>query len=131
MPNVAAGVLQLQLALRRSDAGVLLAGVLMLLAASLWLALLPGLSARVDQHAQALRRARSVPAPKPVVSAPALAAGRLASFHAALGDAGHTEEIVTRLFDAAADAGVALDKAEYKPAQMAPDASTPIRSSCP
>ena len=119
MPNVSRSLLQLQLVLRRSGTGALLAGALMLGAASMWFALLPGLSARVAEHAQALTRARSAPVAKPVVQAPALAAERLAAFYAALGDAGHTEEIVTRLFDAAADAGVVLEKAEYKPAHDA------------
>jgi hypothetical protein len=57
-----------------------------------------------------------MPAPKPFVSAPALASQRLDAFYAALGDGGHTEQTVSQLFEAAAQAGVVLDKAEYKPA---------------
>ena len=112
----AQSVLRLRLALGRFSAGALLSGALMIGAVSLWLALLPGLSTRVDEQARAVTRARSAPVPKPVVSPTALAATRLAAFYAALGDAAHTEQIVTGLFDAATDAGVALDKAEYKSA---------------
>jgi hypothetical protein len=116
LPNLAAALLRLRLALQRSSAGALLAGALVLVAASLWLVVLPGLSARAAQGAHAAALARSAPRPAPVVTPPALAAQRLAAFYAALGDAGHSEQIVTRLFDAAAEAGVTLDKAEYKPA---------------
>jgi hypothetical protein len=116
MMTFARGLLRLRLALGRFSAGALLAGALMLGAASLWFALLPGLSVRVDEHARAVTRARSAPPPKPVVSPRALAADRLAAFYTALGDAAHTEQIVSGLFDAAADAGVALDKAEYRSA---------------
>jgi hypothetical protein len=117
MPNVYGLLLRLRLELARTSVGAMLAGALMLAAASLWLVVLPEMSARVDEHAHAVALARSAPAPKPVVSAQALADERLASFYAALGDAGHTERIVQGLFDAASDAGVVLDKAEYKPAQ--------------
>jgi hypothetical protein len=58
-----------------------------------------------------------MPAPKPFVSASALASQRLNAFYAALGDGGHTEQTVSQLFEAAAQAGVVLDKAEYKPAR--------------
>jgi hypothetical protein len=63
---------------------------------------------------------RALPVPKPIVPAPVLAASRLADFYTRLGDSAHTGEIVTRLFDAAAAAGVTLEKAEYKPGHEAP-----------
>jgi hypothetical protein len=83
----------------------------------MWFALLPGLAARMGDEAHALARARIAPPTKPPVSPQALASERLAAFYAALGDAGHTEEVVTRLFQVAAETGVVLDKAEYKPAR--------------
>lgn len=119
MPNVALALLRLRLALGRFGVGAVLAGALMLGAAAMWLALLPSVSARVDEQARAVSRARSAPVRAPVIPAPTLAAMRLAVFNAALGDAGHTEQIVTRLFDAAQEVGVVLDKAEYKSAQDA------------
>jgi hypothetical protein len=67
----------------------------------------------------ALWRARFAPAPARVVSPSVLAAQRLSDFYGALGNAGRTDEIVTRLFEAAAQTGVALDKAEYRPAHDA------------
>lgn len=119
LPKFAAGLLRLRLALAQFSAGTLLAGALLLGGASLWLVLLPGMSARVDRYASAVARARLAPPPRPVVPAQALAAQRLADFYSALGDAGHTEQVVMRLFDAAAETGVELDKAEYKPAHDA------------
>jgi hypothetical protein len=114
-PNFAGILLRLRLALARSSTGALLAGALMLAAAALWLVLLPGLSARVDEHGRAVAQARSAPRGKPVVSAQTLAAEHLKAFYAALGSTGHTEQVVSHLFDAASDAAVVLDKAEYKP----------------
>jgi hypothetical protein len=114
-PNLAGTLLRLRLALARSSTGALLAGALMLAAAALWLVLLPGISARVGEHLRAVVRARSAPPPKPVVSAQTLATERLTAFYAVLGSAGHTEQVVSHLFDAASDAAVVLDKAEYKP----------------
>ncbi|WP_233832790.1 hypothetical protein [Paraburkholderia sp. ZP32-5] len=120
MQPLARGLLRLRLALPRFGAGPLLAGALLVAAALLWLGLLPGMAARVDDETHALARLRSQPAPKPVVPAPVLAAGRLADFYAGLGDSAHTSEIVTRLFEAADAAGVTLDKAEYKPGHDTP-----------
>jgi hypothetical protein len=120
MPNLTRAVLRLSLALRRSSTGALLAGGFALGAASMWFALLPGMSARIVQEARDVARARRAPKPVPVVSSSTLAAQRLAAFYAALGDAGHTEQIVTQLFDAATQTGVVLDKIEYKPAMDAP-----------
>ncbi len=131
MPNLARVLLRLDLALRRSSAGALVAGAFVLGAAAMWFALLPGMSARIVQQTRAVARARSAPPPAPVVSPSALANERLAAFYTALGDAAHTEQVVMRLFDAAAETGVVLDKTEYKPARDTPDASRPIRSCCP
>jgi hypothetical protein len=121
LANVARSVLRvrllLSLASRRSGAGVVLAGALVLAAAALWLALLPTLATRVGEQSRQVARARVAPPPKPVVTAPALAAARLTAFYDALGDAAHSEQIVAQLFDAADATGVALDKAEYKPAR--------------
>ncbi|WP_241024625.1 hypothetical protein [Burkholderia sp. Ac-20365] len=119
MPNVARLLLRLHLAFCRSTAVAMLAGALVVAAALLWLALLPALASRIDQQTRAVARARNAPPPKPVVSAPALAAARLSAFYAALGDAAHSEQIVAHLFDAADETGVTLDKAEYKPARDA------------
>jgi hypothetical protein len=113
--NLTGILLRLRLALARSSAGALVAGALMLAAAALWFVLLPGLSARVDEHGRAVVQAHSAPLPKPVVSAQTLAAERLTAFYVALGSTAHTEQVVSRLFDAASDAAVVLDKAEYKP----------------
>lgn len=117
MPNVARMLLRLFLASRRSGVVAVLAGALAPGAAALWLALLPALASRIDQQAHAVARARSAPPPKPVITAPAMAAARLSAFYAALGDAAHSEHIVAHLFDAADETGVTLDKAEYKPAR--------------
>ncbi|WP_109477333.1 GspMb/PilO family protein [Paraburkholderia sp. C35] len=117
LPNLARVLLQLRLTFRRCGVDALLAGVLLLAAASLWLALLPSLAARIEQQTRAVTLARTAPPPKPVVTAPAMAAARLAAFYSALGDAAHSEQIVERLFDAAEESGVTLDKAEYKPAR--------------
>lgn len=114
--KVAQGVLRLRLALTRCSAGALVATVLVLVAAGLWLALLPSTSTQVDKQVRAVALARSAPLPKPVISAPALASERLTAFYTALGDGAHTEQVVINLFGAASDAGVELDKAEYKPA---------------
>ena len=119
MPNVGRWLLRVRLSLTRFSPGVLVAGTSMLFAALMWLALLPGMSARIDRQARAVARARSAPPPAPVLSPSALAATRLAAFYAALGDAGHTEKIVARLFEVATEVGIVLDKAEYKPAQDA------------
>ena len=116
MPNLMRGVLQVRLAFARFGTGALIAGALLIGAALLWAVLLPGVSARVDQRGRAVAHARSMSALKPVVSAPALASQRLAAFYAALGDGAHTDGIVARLFDAASETGVALNKGEYKPA---------------
>ncbi|WP_245983018.1 hypothetical protein [Trinickia fusca] len=62
---------------------------------------------------------RSAPFPARTVAPQALAAERLATFYTRLDDAGHTELIVAGLFQAASDAGVTLDKAEYMPARDA------------
>jgi hypothetical protein len=117
MPNAARMLLRVRLASLRPGAGVVLVGALVLGCASLWLALLPALAARVDQQTHALARTRAAPPPKPVLTAPAMANARLAAFYAALGDAAHSEQIVAHLFDAADATGVTLDKAEYKPAR--------------
>ena len=117
MPNVARMLLRLFLASRRSGVVAVLAGALVLGAAALWFALLPALASRIDQQAHAVARARSTLPPKPIITAPAMAAARLSAFYAALGDAAHSEQIVTHLFDAADETGVTLDKAEYKPAR--------------
>ncbi|CAE6736106.1 hypothetical protein R69927_05696 [Paraburkholderia domus] len=116
LPDLPHALLGLSLALRRSSAGALVAGGLLLAAAVMWFALLPGLSARIVQQTREVARARSAPKPTPVVSSSTLATQRLADFYAALGDAGHTEQIVTRLFEAATEAGIVLDKIDYKPA---------------
>ncbi|MFL9959480.1 hypothetical protein PQR65_39600 [Paraburkholderia nemoris] len=116
LPDLPHALLGLSLALRRSSAGALVAGGLLLAAAVMWFALLPGLSARIVQQTREVARERSAPKPTPVVSSSTLAAQRLADFYAALGDAGHTEQIVTRLFEAATEAGIVLDKIDYKPA---------------
>ncbi|MFC0398995.1 hypothetical protein [Paraburkholderia rhizosphaerae] len=116
-PQLIRSLLRAQLALRRASLDVLIAGVLVLAAAAMWFALLPGLTTRIADEARAVVRARSAPPPAPVLSPQAMAAERLAAFYAALGDAGHTEQIVTHLFGAASDTGVVLDKTEYKPAR--------------
>jgi hypothetical protein len=110
-------VLLARIALGRAGAGALAAGVCLLLAAAMWFALLPGLAARTGDEAHALARARLAPPKKPAASPEAQASERLAAFYAALGDDAHTEEVVIRLFQAAAETGVVLDKAEYKPAR--------------
>ncbi|MFC0398866.1 hypothetical protein [Paraburkholderia rhizosphaerae] len=115
MPDFARALLRPHLALRRASLGALTAGAFVLGAASMWCVLLPGMAARIVDEARAVARARSTPLPRPVVSPATLAAERLAAFYTALGDAGHTEQVVMRLFDAAAEAGVKLDKTEYKP----------------
>ena len=120
MQLVVRSLLRLRLALSRFGTGTLLAGALLAAAALLWLGVLPGMSARVADETRSVARLRSLPVPKPVVPAPVLAAGRLADFYAGLGDSAHTGEIVMRLFEAAAAAGVTLDKAEYKPGHDAP-----------
>jgi hypothetical protein len=117
MPDLMRSLLWLQLALRRTSIDALVAGALVLGAATMWFVLLPGLSTRIADEARAVVRARSAPPPAPVISPQALAAERLAAFYAALGDAGHTEQIVMRLFGAASETGVVLDKTEYKPAR--------------
>lgn len=116
VPQLTRVLLRLHLTLRRSSVGVLLAAAFALGAASMWFALLPGMAARIVDEARAVARARSAPLPKPVVSPATLAAERLNAFYAVLGDAAHTEQVVMRLFDAAAEAGIKLDKTEYKPA---------------
>ena len=116
MTNFTRVLLRLHLTLRRSSVGLLVAGAFALGAASMWFALLPGMATRIVDEARAVARARSAPLPKPVVSPATLAAERLNAFYTVLGDAGHTEQVVMRLFDAAAEAGVKLDKTEYKPA---------------
>lgn len=118
--SFARSLLRLRLALARFGAGPLLAGALLLAAALLWLGLVPGMSARVDDETRSVARLRAMPVPKPVVPAPVLAAARLADFYDRLGDSAHTGEIVTHLFEAAAAAGVTLDKAEYKPGHDTP-----------
>ncbi|WP_205802464.1 hypothetical protein [Burkholderia sp. Ac-20365] len=115
MRSVIRSLLRLRLALSGFAVGTLLAVALLASAAVLWLGVLPGMSARVAAETRSVSRLRAVPVPKPVVPASVLAAGRLADFYAGLGDSAHTGEIVMRLFDAAAAAGVTLDKAEYKP----------------
>ncbi|CAB3771244.1 hypothetical protein [Paraburkholderia solisilvae] len=117
MPNLTRALLWIQLALRRTKPDALAAGALVLAAAALWFGLLPAWSARIAEQAHAVARARSAPPPAPVISPQVLAAERLAAFYAALGDAGHTEQIVMHLFDAASETGVTLDKTEYKPAR--------------
>lgn len=119
LPKFTVALLRLRLALAQFSVGTLLTGALLLAAASLWFGILPGMSRRVAEDARAAARARSAPPPKPVVSVQVLATQRLADFYAVLGDAGHTEQAVMRLFDAAAKAGIELDKAEYKPARDA------------
>jgi hypothetical protein len=119
MPSLARALLWLRLSPGRSSPGALVALACIVFAALMWGALLPGMSARIDQETHAVARARRAPPPAPVVSPVVLANQRLAAFYGALGDAGHTEEIVTRLFEIAAEVGVVLDKAEYKPAQDA------------
>jgi len=116
LPKLVRAVLRLCLALGRSGTGALTAGALLLAAILLWTLVLPGISARVDGRERALAHARSMPAPKLFVSAPAIASQRLNAFYSSLGDGAHTEEIVSQLFEAAAQTGVVLDKAEYKPA---------------
>jgi hypothetical protein len=120
MQPVVRSLLRLRLALSRFGTGTLLAAALLAAAALLWLGVLPGMSAQVVDETRSVARLRAQPLPKPVVPAPVLAAGRLADFYAGLGDSAHTGEIVMRLFDAAAAAGVTLDKAEYKPGHDAP-----------
>jgi hypothetical protein len=118
--SFARSLLRLRLALARVGAGPLLAGALLVAAALLWLGLVPGMSARVADETRSVARLRTMPVPKPVVPAPVLAAARLADFYDRLGDSAHTGEIVMHLFEAAAAAGVTLDKAEYKPGHDTP-----------
>jgi len=82
----------------------------------MWLAWIPSLSIRIDREARDIVCARSASPTKTLVSSQALAAEHLASFYSTLGDAGRADQIVMDLFKAAADAGVNLDKGEYKPA---------------
>jgi hypothetical protein len=117
MPDLTRALLGMQLALRRTGLDALAAGVLVIGAASLWFGLLPGLKLRIADEARAVARARAAPPPAPVISPQALASQRLDAFYAALGDAGHTEQVVMHLFDAASETGVVLDKTEYKPAR--------------
>ncbi|RDU98401.1 hypothetical protein [Trinickia dinghuensis] len=116
LESLARAVLRLRLFFGRFGGGAMLAAVLLASSAFMWLALIPGISARVDREALAVAQTRSAPLPKQVISPRALAAERLAAFYSALGDAGHTERIITGLFQAASDAGVTLDKGEYTPA---------------
>jgi hypothetical protein len=118
--SVARNLLTLRLTLSRFGAGTLLTGALLAAAALLWVGVLPGMSDRVVEQSRAVARLRARPVAKPIVPAPVLASRRLADFYAELGDSTHTSEIVMRLFDAAAAAGVTLDKAEYKPGHDAP-----------
>ncbi|WP_413193340.1 hypothetical protein [Pararobbsia alpina] len=120
LSNLGRGLLRMRLAIARMGIGASFAAVLLLGAAGLWVVVLPGVSTRVDDQAHAVALARKAPLPKPVVSAPALASQRLNAFYAGLGDGAHTEQIVGRLFDAASEAGVVLDRAEYKPAHDVP-----------
>ncbi|WP_414450589.1 hypothetical protein AB4851_15755 [Burkholderia sp. 22PA0099] len=108
-------LLRLRLALTRFGAGPLVAGAALLGAVLLWLGLLPGMAAQVDDATRAATRLAAAPPPKPAIPPAALAADRLAGFYRGLGDSTHTGEIVQHLFEAAAAAGVTLDKAEYKP----------------
>ncbi|WP_414443572.1 hypothetical protein [Burkholderia sp. 22PA0106] len=108
-------LLRLRLALTRFGAGPLVAGAALLGAVLLWLGLLPGMAAQVDDATRAAARLAAAPPPKPAIPPAALAADRLAGFYRGLGDSTHTGEIVQHLFEAAAAAGVTLDKAEYKP----------------
>ncbi|WP_205417410.1 hypothetical protein [Trinickia diaoshuihuensis] len=108
-------LLRLRLALARFGTGHLAAGAALVCAALLWLCVLPGMAARVEDETRAAAHLATLPPPRPAISAPELAADRLAGFYRGLGDSAHTGEIVTRLFEAAAAAGVTLDKAEYKP----------------
>jgi len=82
----------------------------------MWIVWIPGLAVHVDQETRALARARATPEPKRAVPPQALAAERISAFYSTLGDATHVDQIVASLFKAAADASVALDKGEYKPA---------------
>ncbi|MFT0174481.1 hypothetical protein ACLKMY_36895 [Paraburkholderia mimosarum] len=120
LQSIVRNLLRLRLALSRFGTGPLLAGALLAAAMLLWLGVLPGMSARVVEQTRAVARLRALPVPKPIVPAPVLAASRLADFYAELGDSTRTGEIVMRLFDAAAAAGVTLDKAEYTPGHDAP-----------
>ncbi|APR40385.1 hypothetical protein [Paraburkholderia sp. SOS3] len=119
MPDLMRALLWTRLALRRTGIDALAAGGLAIGAATMWFVLLPGLTVRIADEARAVARARSAPPPAPVISPQALAAQRLDAFYAALGDAGHTEQVVMHLFDAASETGVVLDKTEYKPARDA------------
>ncbi len=120
LQSLARGLLRLRLALARFGTGPLAAGAALVCAALLWLGVLPGMAARVEDETRSAARLATLPPPKPVISAPELAADRLAGFYRGLGDSAHTGEIVTRLFEAAAAAGVTLDKAEYKPGHDTP-----------
>ena len=119
MPTLMRSLLWVQLALRRTSMDALIAGVLVLGAASMWFVLLPGLSTRIADETRAAIRARLARPPAPLLSPQAAATKRLAAFYAALGDAGHTEKIVMHLFGAASETGVVLDKTEYKLARDA------------
>ncbi len=120
LQSLARGLLRLRLALARFGTGPLAAGAALVCAALLWLGVLPGMAARVEDETRSAARLATLPPPRPVISAPELAADRLAGFYRGLGDSAHTGEIVTRLFEAAAAAGVTLDKAEYKPGHDTP-----------
>ncbi|WP_430363540.1 GspMb/PilO family protein [Trinickia sp. NRRL B-1857] len=81
----------------------------------MWFAIVPGISARADRETLRVAQIRSAPQRPGAISPQALAAERLSAFYSALGNAGHSERIVARLFQAASDTGVTLDKGEYAP----------------
>jgi hypothetical protein len=105
-----------RLLLGRARAGVLCIAVGAFAAGLMWSVWIPSLAVRVDQETRDIARARAAPAPKRIVPPQALAAERASAFYSVLGDAAHGDQIVASLFKAASDAGVALDKGEYKPA---------------
>lgn len=109
-------MLVVRLSLSRARAGALCVAVGALAAGLMWMVWIPWLDARVDQETRDIARARTAPATKRIVPPQALAAERVSAFYSTLGDAAHGDQIVTDLFKAASDAGVALDKGEYKPA---------------
>ena len=108
-------LLIVRLSLSRARAGALCVAVGALAAGLMWMVWVPRLAARVDQETRDIARARAAPATTRIVPPRALAAERASAFYSTLGDAAHGDQIVTSLFRAASDAGVALDKGEYKP----------------
>lgn len=113
----ARAVLLIRLYFERYGGGATLAATVLAVGVFMWLVLAPGISSHVDREARRVAQMRSAPVQPRAISHRALAAERLRDFYSALGDAGHTERTLSRLFQAASGAGVMLDKGEYMPAR--------------